>query len=187
MGWTAAGSGGLLFNAAHHIFEAEPTNVWASCNERTDNPLFNEVEETIAVTMVFPRGRIAQFIVSFGADTCDSYTVVGTAGSLTMDPAYRFESAMRLKQRNQEIMKADQFPYTVQFAGMTAYFSECILKCNPPESDGSEGLADLTILLAVEKSAQTGYPQKIELPVRLVHSNATMIHQYPRSEKKLLI
>jgi hypothetical protein len=46
-----------------------------------------------------------------------------------------------------------------------------------------EGLADLTILLAVEKSAQNGYPQKIELPERLVYPNATMIHQYPRSEK----
>ena len=78
------------------FFEAEPTEVWTSCNERTDNPLFNEVAETVAVTMVFLRGRIAQFIASFGADTCDSFTVVRTAGSLTMDPAYRFESAMRL-------------------------------------------------------------------------------------------
>ena len=68
--------GAYCINAARHIFEAEPTEVWTSCNERTDNPLFNEVAETIAVTMVFPRGRIAQFIVSFGADTCDSYTVV---------------------------------------------------------------------------------------------------------------
>ena len=99
--------------------------------------------------MVFPGGRIAQFIASFGADTCDSYTVVGTAGSLTMDPAYRFESAMRLQQRNQEAMKTDQFPYTDHFAGMTAYFSECIRNGNPPEADGLEGLADLAILLAI--------------------------------------
>ncbi len=174
-------------NAARHLFEAEPTEVWACFNERTDNPLFNEVEESIAATMIFPGGRIAQFIASFGADTCDSYTVVGTAGSLTMDPAYRFESAMRLQQRNQEVMKRDQFPYTDHFAGMTAYFSECILNENPPEADGLEGLADLAILLAIEKSSQTGKPQKIELPERLVHPNAEMIYRYPRSEKKLLL
>ena len=179
--------GVYCINAARHLFEAEPTEVWACCNERTDNPLFNEVEESIAATMIFPGGRIAQFIASFGADTCDSYTVVGTAGSLTMDPAYRFESAMRLQQRNQEVIKSDQFPYTDHFAGMTAYFSECILNENPPEADGLEGLADLAILLAIEKSAQTGNPQKIELPVRLVHPNAEMIYRYPRSEKKLLL
>ena len=27
-----------------------------------------------------------------------------------MDPAYRFESAMRLQQRNQEVVKTDHFP-----------------------------------------------------------------------------
>ena len=59
--------GVYCINAARHLFEAEPTAVWASCNERTDNPLFNEVEEFIAATMVFPGGRIAQFIASFGA------------------------------------------------------------------------------------------------------------------------
>lgn len=57
----------------------------------------------------------------------------------------------------------------------------------PPEADGLEGLADLAILLAIEKSAQTGNPQKIELPERLVHPNAEMIYRYPRSEKKLLL
>ena len=179
--------GVYCINAARHLFKAEPTEVWACCNERTDNPIFKEVEESIAATMIFPGGRIAQFIASFGADTCDSYTVVGTEGSLTMDPAYRFESAMRLQQRNQEVIKADQFPYRDHFAGMTAYFSECILNDNPPEADGLEGLADLAILLAIEKSAQTGNLQKIELPERLVHPNAEMIYRYPRSEKKLLL
>ena len=179
--------GVYCINAARHLFEAEPTEVWASCNERTDNPLFNEVEEFIAATMVFPGGRIAQFIASFGADTCDSYTVVGTAGSLTMDPAYRFDSAMRRQQRNQEAMKTDQFPYTDHFAGMTAYISECIRNGNPHEADGLEGLADLAILLAIEKSAQTGKLQRIELPQRSVHPNAEMIYRYPRSEKKMLL
>ncbi len=70
---------------------------------------------------------------------------------------------------------------------MTAYFSECIRNGNPPEADGLEGLADLAILLAIEKSAQTGNTQKIELPKRLVHPNAEMIYRYPRSEKKLLL
>ena len=104
-----------------------------------------------------------------------------------MDPAYRFENAMRLQQRNQEAMKTDQFPYTDHFAGMTAYFSECIRNGNPPEADGLEGLADLAILLAIEKSAQTGKLQRIELPQRSVHPNAEMIYRYPRSEKKLLL
>ena len=66
---------------------------------------------------------------------------------------------------------------------MTAYFSECILNDNPPEADGLEGLADLAILLAIEKSAQTRNLQKIELPERLFHPDAEMIYRYPRSEK----
>lgn len=31
--------GVYCINAARHLFEAEPTEVWACCNERTDNPL----------------------------------------------------------------------------------------------------------------------------------------------------
>ena len=53
-------------NAVRHVFSDEPVEVMAGKNEASD-PRFSEVEETIAVTLKFPEGRMAQFCASFGA------------------------------------------------------------------------------------------------------------------------
>ena len=68
-------------NAVRHVFEDEPTEVMATRNV-VDDPRFAEVEETIAATLKFPKGRLAQFCASFGADDLDMYRIAGTAGEI---------------------------------------------------------------------------------------------------------
>jgi len=48
-----------------------------------------------------------------------------------------------------------------QFAGETAYFSDCILHDIDPEPDGEEGLLDVRVIAAIERALTTGRAQEL--------------------------
>ncbi|MER9474791.1 Gfo/Idh/MocA family oxidoreductase [Mesorhizobium sp. M0520] len=177
--------GVYCLNAARHIFATEP--IEAVAVRSFGSASVGEVEESIAVTLRFPEGRLAQFIASFGADNSDFYHVAGTKGSVTADPGFRFETAVQIKLRHGDIRTEKTFPQTDHFAGQTAYFSDCILNAQPPEADGGEGFADVRALLAIERAASTGQPQKIDTPARQVHPTADMIRILPTTDQRLLL
>jgi predicted dehydrogenase len=177
--------GVYCLNAARHIFAAEPIEAVAVKSFAKGSAGVGEVEETIAVTLSFPEGRLAQFIASFGADNSDFYHVAGTAGSITANPGFRFETAVRLTVRHGDIATEKVSPQTDHFAGQTAYFSDCIVNAQPPEPDGGEGLADVRALLAIERAANTGQPQKIETPARQVRPTVDMIRILPTTGRRL--
>lgn len=179
--------GVYCLNAARHVFAAEPVEVSAMKGHGDGDPRFAEVEETIAVTLRFTGERFAQFIVSFGAEPLDVYRVIGTRGDLTVDPAYRFETdvAMCLRQ-NEQVVFERTAPPCDHFGAQTAYFSDCILTNTRPESDGQEGLADVAILRAIERAAQTGQSQKIDLPPRPRHPDPDTVRRIPRTDRRLV-
>src|SRR5262249_4492940 len=80
-------------NAARSLFAAEPVEVWASAVNSGDRR-FREVEETIAAAMRFGDGRIATFTCSFGAADRSVYSVTGTRGSVTAEPAYEYAEGL---------------------------------------------------------------------------------------------
>src|SRR5262245_61577716 len=53
------------------------------------------------------------------------------------------------------------FPRRDQFAPELVYFSDCIRKNIEPEPSGEEGLADVRIVRALYRAAETGQPVKI--------------------------
>lgn len=179
--------GVYCLNAARHVFGDEPIEVCAMGSHGDNDPRFAEVEETVAVTMRFPRGRLAQFVASFGTDAQDSYTVLGTKGTLQIDPAYRFETHVALRQLADG---AEQSVYTAadcdHFGAQTAYFSECILRGARPENDGAEGLADVAIMRAIEAAMQTGQSQKITLTPRPSHPGPDTLRDVPRTDRRLV-
>ena len=178
--------GVYCLNAARHVFAAEPVEA-SAMKYHGDNPMFAEVEESIAVNLRFPEGGLAQFTVSFGAEEVDRFSVVGTEGEIILDRAYDFQSPTTmtlLRGGEAEVRKFDQ---TDQFAGQTVYFSDCILTGTPPESDGDEGLADVRALLAIEKAAVTGQPQQIASPPRTRHPVAEMVRTFAPTERRLML
>lgn len=120
-------NGVYCLNAGRHIFATEPIEAVPVRSFGNGSAVVGEVEESIAVTLRFPEGRLAQFIASFGADSSDFYHVAGTKGSVTADPGFRFETAVRMKLRQSDTSTEKTFPQTDHFAGQTAYFSDCIL------------------------------------------------------------
>lgn len=69
---------------------------------------------------------------------------------------------------------------------MTAYFSDCISSGTPPEPDGEEGLADMRVLLAIEKAARTGEAVPVSTPARPARPTLDMERQRALTDRRLV-
>lgn len=147
--------GVYCINAARYLFRDEPIEVFAATSNNGEKR-FEKVEEMASVTMRFPQERIATFTCSFGAADVSRYTLIGTKGLLTVDPAYEYAGGIRHTLTIGEKTKTRRFAKRDQFAAELEYFSGCILKDEEPEPSGYEGLADVQIVEAIYESARTG-------------------------------
>ncbi len=142
-------------NAARYLMGAEPLEVSAMLARTTDKR-FDEVEETAAVILRFPEGRLATFVVSFGAAEAARYELVGTKGKVVLDPAYEYSEGLCQRVTIDGKTEEKSFPHTDQFGGEIEAFSECILKNKEPEASAFEGMADMRVIDALFRSAETG-------------------------------
>lgn len=179
--------GVYCLNAARHVFGTEPTEAIAMSGWGDGDPRFAEVEEMLSATLRFPGDRLAQFIVSFGADDRDSYRVVGTKGQIEVDSAYRLDRPISLRITSGGKVTEKNFPQYDHFSGQAHYFSECILKGIRPEPDGGDGANDVRALLAIEAASRTGQAQKIVSPARPSHPTPDMARRFPWVEKRLML
>lgn len=142
-------------NAARAVLGAEPTAVWATAS-RSRDPRFREVDETVIGVMRFRDERRASFTCSFGAADRSTYTVTGTRGTITLDPAYEYASGLSYELKVGKHTRKKSFGKSDQFAPELMYFSNCILHNREPEPSGVEGLLDVRIIEAMSRSIQTG-------------------------------
>ena len=147
--------GVYCINAARYLLRDEPTEVFAMAASKNENR-FRSVEEMVSAVMRFPGERIASFTCSFGANDVSRYTLSGTKGMLTADPAYEYAMEIKHELTLGEKTKTKKFPKRDQFAAELDYFSNCILKDEAPEPSGLEGLADVRIIQAMYESMESG-------------------------------
>jgi predicted dehydrogenase len=166
--------GVYCINAARYLFRAEPTSVMAF-SANNGEKRFQKVDEMTSVVMRFPGERLATFTCSFGAADVSRYTLTGTKGVLTAEPAYDYSMALKHRVTIDEKTISKTFRKHDQFAAELIYFSDCILHNKEPEPSGLEGLADVRIVRAIDESAQTG--RIIELPELTIKKRPT-----PRQE-----
>lgn len=153
--------GVYCINASRYLLRDEPTEIFAA-TANDGEKRFKKVEEMTSVVMRFPEERVATFTCSFGASDISRYTLVGTKGSLTSDPAYEYAREIKQELTIGEKKKTRTFPKRDQFAAEIVYFSDCILHNKEPEPSGLEGLADVRIVEAIYESAKTR--KMVELP-----------------------
>ena len=142
-------------NAARAAFAADPVAVWATATSSADRR-FREVDETVSAVMHFADERIATFTCSFGAADRSVYTVTGTKGSVTVEPAYEYAQGLAYEARIGERKLEKRFAKSDQFAAELLYFSDCVLKNRQPEPSGVEGLTDVRIIEAMLRSIRKG-------------------------------
>jgi len=153
--------GVYCINASRYLMRAEPVEVQAF-TVRSKDKRFREVEETAGVVLRFPENRLATFVCSFGSADSDSYTVVGTKGSLQLKNAYEYVLPIEMEITVEGKTEKRRFPPRDQFGPELVYFSNCILKNKEPEPSGYEGLDDVRVLRAIFESARQG--EAISLP-----------------------
>jgi predicted dehydrogenase len=141
-------------NAARHLFAEEPHEAFAM-NASVDDPRFREVAESTSATLRFSDGRLATFTCSFGAARASAYEVAGTKGVLRSDPAYERAGMSKHYLIVDGQAKEHVFPEEDQFARQLSYFSDCLLKNEDPSPSGEEGLADVRVIQALLRSAES--------------------------------
>jgi len=160
--------GGPLFdigiyciNASRYLFNSEPMEVMAMSANNGDRR-FREVDEMTGGIIRYPGNRLATFITSFGAASSSSYSLIGTEGSIQLENAYSYNEPMKFQKKIEKNIFKKKFAVHDQFASELLYFSNCIINNIEPEPSGWEGLADIKIIRALLKSAQTGVAIKID-------------------------
>jgi predicted dehydrogenase len=148
-------------NAARSVLGEDPVAVWATATRSADRR-FREIDETVVGALRFKDERLASFTCSFGAGDRSTYTVTGTRGSLTLDPAYEYAEGLAYEMKIGERVRKKKFPKSDQFAPELLYFSDCILKDRAVEPSGEEGLIDMRIIEGMMRSIKTG--RWIKLP-----------------------
>jgi len=162
----AAGGGPLYdigiycINAARYLFRDEPEEVAAFAARGADGR-FAEVDEAVSAVLRFPGARLASFSCSFGASDAGAYDLVGTKGSLRLDPAYEYAGALTLTTKIGGRATRRRFARGDQFAPEIVYFSDCVREGRDPEPGGREGLADVRIIRALAESARTRVPVRL--------------------------
>ena len=149
-------------NAARYMFGAEPTEVVSAIGTRHAEAGLGDFDDTVAVVLRFPEGRIAQFVLSYYGNALDTYTVAGTKGSLTLNPAFMYGMSLEQSLVVGETKSHESFKSTDQFGGQLKYFSDCILNGTDPEPDGEEGYADVRVLEAVLRALKSGKSEMLE-------------------------
>ena len=157
-GGTLYDIGIYCINAVRNLFGAEPMEVVAFSANNGDQR-FLQCEETTSAILRFPgRERLASFTCSFGATDVSSYRVVGTKGELVTDPAYEYAGELKQRVTVDGRTRTRTFSPRDQFAPELISFSDCILRGAAPEPSGWEGLADVRVIRALYRSADTGQP-----------------------------
>ena len=154
-GGTLYDIGVYCINAARYVFEDEPTEVAAMSASR-DDQRFREVDEMSTVMLRFPKDRLATFVTSFGASDTSAYRIVGTKGSLRVEPAYGYAGELAYELTIDGETERRTFEKRDQFAPELEHFSRCISEDRRPEPDGEEGLADVHIVRTAYESAKNG-------------------------------
>ncbi|HEY3119408.1 MAG TPA: Gfo/Idh/MocA family oxidoreductase [Vicinamibacteria bacterium] len=159
-GGTLYDIGIYCINAARYLFRDEPVEA-AAVTARSGDRRFREVEEMTSAILRFPQDRLASFTVGFGAQKTASYDVVGTKGRLRLENAYEYAAEVKETITVGKRTRQRTYPQRDQFAAELVYFSECVLKGSEPEPSGDEGLADVRIIEALYRSAETGRPVRL--------------------------
>ncbi|MCP1561057.1 UNVERIFIED_ORG: putative dehydrogenase [Methylobacterium sp. SuP10 SLI 274] len=149
-------------NAVRFLFGDEPTEVVSAVGVRHPEAGFGDFDDTVAVTLRFPNNRLAQFVLSYYGNVLDSYAVVGTEGSVEVNPAYMYGKPLERTVTLGEKKSHESFENTDHFGGELKYFSDCILNGTDPEPDAEEGYADLRVIEGILKALESGGPVRLE-------------------------
>ncbi len=104
-----------------------------------------------------------------------------------MTPGFSWEKvqtlALMVKGKKDEMT----FDKVDHFAGETKYFSDCVLDGKDPEPDGEEGLCDVCVINAIERSIASGRVEPVEQVARSKRPTREQVQKLPVSKPPELV
>lgn len=159
-----AGGGSLYdigiynINTARYLLGEEPVEVTATLRS-SDDPRIT-VETNVDYTMRFASGTRSSFNSSYGYQNTKRLQVMGTEGTIELDPATEYYGN-RLLLKKEEATEQREIRPTNQFAAEMDHFAECVMQDREPRTPGEEGMRDVAIMQALYEAARTGRPVAI--------------------------
>lgn len=153
-----AGGGPLMdvgiycVQASRYVSGEEPLWVTAQFGPVTDKKLFAEVEESVSWQMAFPGGAVVNGFTSYKSNIEQLY-VSATNGWLQMSPAYSY-GPIKGRTHQGEMKEAVVHHQQIMLDAIAQSFIDT--KTFPEHINGSEGLRDMRILMAIYEAAASG-------------------------------
>ncbi len=167
-----AGGGALpdiglyCLNASRYITGEEPVGIIGHAYSTPGDPRFREVEESVAFTLQFPSGVVANCYTSYNVHNSRRYRVGFADGWIDLDPAYPYQGQrMRVAKKvsaQAEEAAERQLEHKNQFALEMDHMAQCVREDKQPHTPGEEGLQDQRLMTAIYESAREG--KLIKLP-----------------------
>lgn len=140
-------------NTTRFLLDRDPVAVESMMH--SDHDLFADVpDEVAAFTVAFEDGVYAACTASQNAAQTSHLEVVGTEGSVRIEPAFHLESELRVT--------VDGATMAVETAGVDQmeaefdYFADCLLSGREPYATPEHGLVDVETIAAIHEAADRG-------------------------------
>lgn len=169
-------------NMVRQLFGDEPIEVSAVGITTPGSKM--STPDTVTVSLRFPQERLAQFTVSYSLPSSERFQLLGSEGQIDAKPCFGFGAGVAITYTATvgDNTQEHAHPVVDQFAGETAYFSDCILNDVAPEPDGDEGWRDVRVVQAIGRALETGQPQRLDpLPAKRPVTRDQQ-RQYPLAE-----
>ncbi|MDX2094070.1 MAG: Gfo/Idh/MocA family oxidoreductase [Kofleriaceae bacterium] len=153
-------------NAVRYLTSEMPVEVTAFAHHSKE-PRFAEVPESVVFSLRFPSGILAQGSCSLGSAESRHLEVIARGGSFSIDNAFAYRDLEMKIRRAAEPggrPREEIFPVVDQqnqFALEMDAFAQAILASKPVRTPGSDGLADLRVIAAIEEAARTSRAVKV--------------------------
>lgn len=159
-GATAIDIGMYPLNTTRFVLDDDPTAV--SATVRADDDLFEAVgDQHASFTLEFPTGVTAVCTVSNGAASASHLEVIGTDGSIRLDPAFAPWTQRELRVSNGESTANYAFEQIDQMTEEFDYFADRVLSGGTILPDGDHALVDMAVAEAIYESGDVG--RRLEL------------------------
>ncbi len=147
--------GVYCLNAARYITHENPASVTAFAERPKSDPRFREVPASVAFTLRFPSGALANCDCSFASDESRYLRAIGSAGWLELDAAFSY-SGQRLTVNHGDRRSQLRITAANHFAAEMDHFAGCVAQNKPNRTPGQEGLTDQLVMDAINRAAETG-------------------------------
>ena len=128
----------------------------------SDHDEFADVPDEYATfTLAFPDHTYAACTASQNAAHSSHLLVVGTEGTIRLDPAFFNRQSRALRVTSGETTLDVDFPQVNQMEEEFDYFADRVLRGKPLHADGEHGLVDLETIAAIHDAAERG--ERVEL------------------------